>query len=142
MLFQVIRVELNNSEVSVIEQELVNNRSFGLRYDYYNDSWGLINQDNIYNTSDVFDLKFPPATPNHRITVGYLKQCLLMIPVTFATDVKFSFNHGKIVDSLTGLVSQDYIKVLDSNTDRVNVEKRNISGRAFIGQFKNTTITY
>lgn len=146
-----IRVELNNSEVSVIEQELVNNRSFGLRYDYYNDSWGLINQDNIYNTSDVFDLK-PPATPNTPDNRWLLKAMLINdsgnIRYEFTArgqryvfgsdkDVKFYFNnYGKIVDSLTGLVSQDYIKVLDSNTDRVNVEKRNISGRAFIGQFK------
>lgn len=150
-----IRGELRESEASFIEDELANNRSFGLRYDIYLDEWILIAQDNIYTTTDVFDLN-APTTPNSPDNRWLVKAMLVNdsgnVRYEFTTrgmryvfgsdkDVKFFFNNFKrSIDSETGMVAQDFIKVLDSNTDRVNAEDTSIgNARAVVGRFKTGT---
>lgn len=147
-----IRLSLTDSESSNFANEMTNNRSFGVRYDFINDEWVLILQDNIINTTDDFDLNQPTLNnPDNRWLVkGILntqdgKKIYNFtgrgMRFVFGADkeVRFFFKTtSKVVDSETGKVVSDYIRILKNNSDRVNLTYKNFTARGVVGTFTAT----
>lgn len=150
-----IREYLDINERIFVQNEFENNRSFGLRYDFINDKWELISQENIVNTDDtLFDLKTPelPNEPDNRWLIkamfvndqGKKKYNMFnrQMRYVFGSDkqVRFFFkNTDKVIDYETGKAVYDYIRVLDANTDRTDKEEQNTTARAIIGHFYTTS---
>lgn len=145
-----LRKNINDNEAFKITQALESNRTFGLRYDLLSDKWVIIEQDNMTNTNG-FDLKEPlsPNDPDNRWLVkakvvndsGILRYEFQSRGTQFVfgsdSEVRFYFkNTSNVVDPSTGRVVNDYVKILKSNTDRVNKNNRIVTGRAFVGQFR------
>ena len=146
-----IREYLDINERILVQNELENNRSFGLRFDFINDKWELISQENIVNTDDTtFDLKAPelPNQPDNRWLIkalfvndqGKKKYNMFnrQMRYIFGSDkqVRFFFkNTDKVIDYETGKAVQDYVRILDANTDRTDKQEENTTARAIIGHF-------
>lgn len=146
-----IREYLDINERILVQNEFENNRSFGLRFDFINDKWELISQENIVNTNDsAFDLKSPelPNEPDNRWLIkamfvndqGKKKYNMFnrQMRYIFGSDkqVRFFFkNSDKVIDYETGKAVQDYVRILDANTDRTDKEEQNTTARAIIGHF-------
>lgn len=144
-----LRGYLNDSETTLVVDEMTSNRSFGLWYDYINDSWNLITQDNILNTGNKFDF-YQPQVPSDKDNRWLIKAIIenregdvyynFEVRGTrfiFGSDkqVRFFFkNNTNIIDSDTGNVVSDYVKILESNTDRVNLNQKTSTARAVIGK--------
>lgn len=144
-----IRKSLNTDEKIAVQTEIENNRSFGLRYDFINDSWLIIAQENIVNTdNDTFDLN-APALPNAPDNRWVLKATFIneqgekryniitrQLRYIFGSDkqVRFFFkNNDKVIDYETGKFVQDYIKILSSNSDRKDIKEQTTTARAVVG---------
>lgn len=148
-----LRKNILDKEAFDIHHTLENNRSFGLRYDFVEDQWKIIEHDNIIN-STTFDLNEPngPNANDNRWLVkgiitnddGILKYDFQSRGTQFVfgsdTDVRFFFkNTNRIIDPDTGAVVNDYVSILQSNTDKVNRNNRKVNGRAFVGQFRTSS---
>lgn len=146
-----IRTHLNTDERNLVQNELENNRTFGMRYDFINDSWIIIPQENIVNTDDeTFDLNAPtlPNAPDNRWMLkakfineqGTKKYVVVsrQLRYVFGSDkqVRFFFkNTEKVIDPETGRFVRDYIKILDSNSDRKNITEQTTQARVIVGHF-------
>ncbi|ASV44254.1 hypothetical protein PBI_SCTP2_239 [Salicola phage SCTP-2] len=144
-----IRKVFNNSERLKIEQQMKNNRSFGLRFDFVNNDWVIIEQDNIGEKQNREDYNLlAPNSPND-VDNRWLMRAFYnndqgtkkyyfefrSLRYIFGSDkeVRFFFkNSGNIIDYETGKLVKDYISILSSNTDRKNVNNSTKKGRAVL----------
>ena len=144
-----LRGYLNDNETVRVVDEMTNNRSFGLWYDFINDAWNIITQDNILNTNHTFDFHEPriPSDKDNRWLIKanvesregdiYYNFEVRGTRYIFGSDkqVRFFFKQNtNIIDGDTGNVVSDYIKILESNIDRVNLNQKTSSARAVIGK--------
>lgn len=146
-----LRKVLSATERGQIQSNIENNYSFGMRYDFINDEWVIIPQDNIVNTDNVtFDLNSPahPNAPDNRWLVkadfindqGSKRYVFIsrQLRYVFGSDkqVRFFFkNTSKVIDYETGRIVQDYINILDSNSDKRNINEQTASARVIVGHF-------
>lgn len=146
-----IRKNLNNDEKVLIQNEIENNRSFGIRYDFIEDTWVVISQENIVNTNDIdFDLNAPsmPNAPDNRwlIKANFINEQGIkrynvvsrQLRYVFGSDkqVRFFFkNTSKVIDYETGSFVQDYIKILSSNSDKKDIPEQTTSARVILGHY-------
>lgn len=149
-----LRSQVNPIEANRIEVELTSGRSFGLSYDHINESWNIIEQDNILDTTNKFDL-LPVSNASSPDNTWLLKVLVTNdsdivtyqfigrgIKYVFGSnsDVQFHFkNTTPIIDPESGRLSQDYIEIMESNTNRNNADQTSVKGRAIIGQFKTVS---
>lgn len=145
-----MRKIFNEEEKSNITSQMRDRKSFGLRYDFINDKWIIINEINI-GSKDIrgeFDLIEPEDFNDidNRWLLRFLftneqgkerynieSRCLKFI---FGSDkqVRFFFkNDDNIIDYETGELVEDHIKILQSNTDRNNVNQLSKKARAVVG---------
>ena len=81
-----LRGHINIDEMEGLVDELVNNRHFGLWYDFIEDKWNIIAQDNIIsidNTHDFEEPEYPSQADNRWL--------LNAIVVQDSTDLKYKF---------------------------------------------------
>jgi len=144
-----IRKSLNIDERIAVQTEIENNRSFGVRYDFINDSWVIIAQENIVNTDNsTFDLNAPslPNAPDNRwlLKATFINEqgekrynvVVRQLRYVFGSDkqVRFFFkNTDKVIDYETGRFVEDYIKILSSNSDRKDINEQTTSARGIVG---------
>ena len=144
-----IRTSLNDNERILVRDEMEGNRSFALKYDFIDNNWEIIRQDNVSNDNDSpFDLNIPDA-PNDEDKAWLLKAIASNdqgrnrydffargLRYVFGSDkqVRFFFkNTTQVIDYETGQSVRDFVKILKSNTDRGNIKERSTTARAIVG---------
>lgn len=123
---------LTDDERSAIGDAIRNRQNFGIRYDQFSATWTIIIAQNLAedapfsldtennntltngNSSWLIQMKYFPSSGWQMKTRG------LQYVFESVADVRFYFVNQKVVDNSTGIVQQDTVKILKTNSQPTN----------------------